>query len=207
MRRVRRSSSQAIDESEQYYQGMNAVQDLKRGEAQDEGDFWVDEKERQVFLTEQGHQKVEAWLVEKGLVGQDTTLYDAANIHLMYYLHATLRAHFCYQKDVDYLVKDGQVVIVDEHTGRTMDGRRWADGLHQAVEAKEGVAIQQENQTMASITFQNYFRLYDTLAGMTGTADTEAFELRQIYGLDVVVIPTNLPLARIDEVIAFMSLK
>ncbi len=162
------------------------------------GDFSVDEKARQTFLSEEGHQHVEEMLSEAGLLAEGTSLYDPNNIMLMHHVNAALRAHALFQKNVEYIVKDGQVIIVDEFTGRTMPGRRWSDGLHQAVEAKEGVDIQNENQTLASITFQNYFRLYKKLAGMTGTADTEAFEFQQIYGLEVVVIPTNQPMIRDD---------
>ena len=163
------------------------------------GDFSVDEKGRQVFLSDQGHEKVEQMLGEMGLLAEGESLYDASNIMLMHHVMAALRAHALFQRNVDYIVRDGQIVIVDEFTGRTMPGRRWSDGLHQAIEAKEGVRIQQENQTLASITFQNYFRLYEKLAGMTGTADTEAFEFQQIYGLEVVVIPTNKPMIRDDQ--------
>jgi preprotein translocase subunit SecA len=163
------------------------------------GDYSVDEKSRQVFLSDQGHEKVEQMLSDTGLLAEGQSLYDPSNIMLMHHVMAALRAHALFQRNVDYIVRDGQIVIVDEFTGRTMPGRRWSDGLHQAVEAKEGVPIQQENQTLASITFQNYFRLYDKLSGMTGTADTEAFEFQQIYGLEVVVIPTNQPMIRDDQ--------
>jgi len=162
------------------------------------GDYSVDEKQKQVYLTEEGHEHVEEELARAGLLAEGQSLYDAANLMLMHHLNAALRAHVLYQKDVDYIVKDNQVVIVDEFTGRTMPGRRWSEGLHQAVEAKEGVKIQNENQTLASITFQNYFRLYEKLAGMTGTADTEAAEFAQIYNLEVVVVPTNQPMIRND---------
>ena len=162
------------------------------------GDFSVDEKARQVFLSEEGHQHVEEMLTEAGLLPQGASLYDANNIMLMHHVNAALRAHALFHRNVEYIVKDGQVIIVDEFTGRTMPGRRWSDGLHQAVEAKEEVPIQNENQTLASITFQNYFRLYEKLAGMTGTADTEAYEFQSIYGLEVVVIPTNQPMIRND---------
>ncbi|MES1949436.1 preprotein translocase subunit SecA [Salinisphaera sp. S4-8] len=162
------------------------------------GDYSPEEKNKQVFLTEDGHQKVERLMREAGLLDEQESLYDANNVALMHHMNAALRAHVLYQRDVDYIIADGQIVIVDEFTGRTMPGRRWSDGLHQAIEAKEGVKIQKENQTLASITFQNFFRLYDKLAGMTGTADTEAFEFQSIYGLEVVVIPTNKPLLRKD---------
>ncbi len=163
------------------------------------GDFSVDEKARQLYLSEEGHEKVEDMLAELGLLAEGESLYDAANIVLMHHVYAALRAHALFQKNVDYIVRDGQIIIVDEFTGRTMPGRRWSEGLHQAVEAKEGIAIQQENQTLASITFQNLFRLYPKLSGMTGTADTEAYEFQQIYGLEVVVIPTNVPMIREDR--------
>ena len=163
------------------------------------GDYSVDEKMRQVYLSEEGHEHVEQMLVEIGLLEEGGGLYDPSNIVLMHHVYAALRAHALFQKNVDYIVRDGQVIIVDEFTGRTMPGRRWSEGLHQAVEAKEGVAIQSENQTMASITFQNLFRLYPKLSGMTGTADTEAYEFQQIYGLEVVVIPTNQPMIREDR--------
>lgn len=163
-----------------------------------EGDYTLDEKVKQAYLTEQGHQHVEELMVEAGLLEEGDSLYAATNISLMHHLNACLRAHTLFSKDVDYIVKNNQIIIVDEHTGRTMEGRRWSDGLHQAIEAKENVEIQQENQTLASITFQNYFRLFNKLAGMTGTADTEAYEFQQIYGLEVVVIPTNRPIQRKD---------
>ena len=163
------------------------------------GDFTVDEKARQVYLTEAGHEKIEDLLVEAGMLAEGDSLYSATNISLMHHVYAAIRAHALFQRDVDYVVKDGEVIIVDEFTGRTMPGRRWSEGLHQAIEAKEGVTIQQENQTLASITFQNYFRLYDKLSGMTGTADTEAFEFHEIYGLEVVVIPTHRPMIREDR--------
>jgi preprotein translocase subunit SecA len=164
-----------------------------------DGDFTLDEKNRQVELTEAGHQKVEEELVRMGLLAEGDSLYAATNLGLLHHVHAALKAHFLFKRDVQYMVVDREVVIVDEHTGRAMPGRRWSEGIHQAIEAKEGVPIQNETQTLASTTFQNYFRLYDTLSGMTGTADTEAFEFRQIYGLDVVVIPTNRPMVRKDH--------
>ncbi len=163
------------------------------------GDYTLDLKAKQAHVTEEGHSKVEALMVQHGLLQDGESLYDPGNIRLLHHLNAALRAHAIYRRDVDYVVKDGEVVIVDEFTGRTMPGRRWGDGLHQAVEAKEGVSIRQENQTVASITFQNYFRLYNNLSGMTGTADTEAFEFQSIYGLEVVVIPTHRPMVRDDQ--------
>ena len=163
------------------------------------GDYTVDEKAKQAHVTEDGHSRVEELMLKSGLLGEGESLYDPGNIRLLHHLNAALRAHAMYRRDVEYVVKDGEVVIVDEFTGRTMPGRRWGDGLHQAVEAKEGVAVRQENQTVASITFQNYFRLYNNLSGMTGTADTEAFEFQQIYGLEVVVIPTHKPMVRDDQ--------
>ncbi len=162
------------------------------------GDYTVDEKERQVYFTERGHKAVEKYCCQIGLLRDNESLYDTKNIKLMHYLNAALRAHTLFHRDVDYIVKNREIVIVDEHTGRTMEGRRWSDGLHQAIEAKENVGIRQENQTLASITFQNFFRLYDKLSGMTGTADTEAYEFQQIYGLEVTVIPTNRPINRQD---------
>ncbi len=163
------------------------------------GDFTIDEKQKQVYLTEDGMAHVEELMVKSGLLKEDDSLYDANNLNLVHHLNAALRAHHLFKKDVDYIIKDGEVVIVDEFTGRTLAGRRWSEGLHQSVEAKEGVPIQKENQTLASITFQNYFRLYDKLAGMTGTADTEAYEFQSIYSLEVVVIPTAMPMIRDDK--------
>lgn len=162
------------------------------------GDYWVDEKAKQVYLSDQGHQHVEEILMKAGLIKNGSSLYSPQNIILMHHLIASLRAHAIFQRDHDYVVQNGEVVIVDEFTGRLMPGRRWSDGLHQAIEAKEGVKINQENQTMASITFQNYFRMYSKLAGMTGTADTEAYEFQDIYGLETVVIPTHRKMIRID---------
>jgi len=164
----------------------------------DRGDYTIDEKAKQAHITEEGHSRVEELMGQAGLLTPGESLYDSGNIKLLHHLTSALRAHAMYQRDVDYIVKDGEVVIVDEFTGRTMPGRRWGDGLHQAVEAKEGVSIKQENQTVASITFQNYFRLYNNLSGMTGTADTEAAEFQQIYGLEVVVIPTHKEMIRND---------
>jgi len=172
---------------------------VKQEEEEGPGDYMPDEKTKQVYLTEEGHQHVEELMTKAGLLQPGESLYDAANIKLMHHLMAALRAHAMYQRDVDYIVKDGEIVIVDEFTGRTMPGRRWSDGLHQAVEAKEGVRVKEENQTIASITFQNFFRMYQKLAGMTGTADTEAFEFQSIYGLEVVVIPTHRPMVRADH--------
>lgn len=188
------------NENSELYLKINALIPKLSPQADEEaeGDYLVDEKLKQVLLSEAGHLHVEALLDEAELLEQGTSLYDVANIGLMHHLNAALRANALYQRNVDYIVKDGEVIIVDEFTGRTMPGRRWSEGLHQAVEAKEGVPIQNENQTLASITFQNYFRLYERLSGMTGTADTEAYEFQQIYGLEVVVIPTNRPLARKD---------
>jgi len=163
------------------------------------GDYTVDEKTKQAYLTEGGHEKVESMLTRAGILEEGGSLYDAANIRLMHHVTAAIRAHAVFNRDVDYIVQGGEVVIVDEFTGRTMPGRRWSDGLHQAVEAKEGVSVKEENQTVASITFQNYFRMYEKLAGMTGTADTEAYEFQTIYGLEVVVIPTHRPMVRDDQ--------
>jgi len=162
-------------------------------------DFYVDEKMRQVELTDPGHEKVERLLVSRGLLKEGDSLYAATNLTLLHQLQSALRAHYLFHKEVEYIVQEQQIVLIDEHTGRTMQGRRLSEGLHQAIEAKEGVPIQNESQTLASTTFQNYFRIYDKLAGMTGTADTEAYEFHQIYGLDVVVIPTNRPMVRIDD--------
>ena len=172
---------------------------LTTKEEEEEGDFSVDEKNKSVHITEQGHELIEKVLVEEGILAENDSLYSATNINLVHYLNAALRGLVLFEKDVHYIVRDNQIIIVDEFTGRTMEGRRWSEGLHQAIEAKEGVDIQNENQTLASITFQNYFRLYNKLSGMTGTADTEAEELLQIYNLEVVIIPTNKPAARIDN--------
>ncbi len=193
--------SGATEESTEVYIKANAIIPYltRQEKEQGDGDYWVDEKERQVHLTEKGHEQVEHLMVQHGLMQAGTSLYDATNIRLMHYLSASLRAHSLFKKDVEYIVKDNQVIIVDEFTGRIMPGRRWSEGLHQAIEAKEHVTIQNENQTLASITFQNYFRLYEKLSGMTGTADTEAFELNKIYGLEVVVIPTHRQMVRKDH--------
>src|SRR5690242_7831102 len=169
------------------------------GEPPEPGDYFVDEKQKQVHLSEEGMEHAEQLLREAGVLEGDSGLYDARNLAIVHHLNAGLRAHALYQRDVDYIVRDGEVIIVDEFTGRTLPGRRWSDGLHQAVEAKEGVPIQRENQTLATITFQNLFRMYKKLSGMTGTADTEAYEFQQIYGLEVVVIPTHKPMVRKDN--------
>ena len=197
-------SGQAEDSSELYRNINLVVPTLVQQEEEDKegedstGDFTVDEKAKQIYLTELGQVHIEEIMIEKGLMQQGDSLFSAANITLLHHVMAALRAHKLFQKDVDYIVKDDEIVIVDEHTGRTMEGRRWSEGLHQAVEAKEGVNIQNENQTLASITFQNFFRIYNKLSGMTGTADTEAFEFNHIYGLETVVIPTNQPMVRKD---------
>lgn len=197
-------SGPAEDSSEMYTRVDKLIPKLIRQEKEDsdtfqgEGHFSVDEKARQVHLTERGLVLIEEMLVDAGIMEEGESLYSPTNIMLMHHVTAALRAHVLFTRDVDYIVKDGEVIIVDEHTGRTMQGRRWSDGLHQAVEAKEGVDIQNENQTLASITFQNYFRLYEKLAGMTGTADTEAFEFSSIYKLDTIVVPTNRPMVRKD---------
>ena len=191
--------SGAADDSSELYKTVNRLIPKLSPELEaQEGDFTVDEKQRSIELTEQGHEKVEGMLIEAGLLQEDDSLYAATNLGLLHHVHSGLRAHVLFQRDVEYIVQEGQVVLIDEHTGRTMPGRRLSEGLHQAIEAKEGVKIQSESQTLASTTFQNFFRLYDKLAGMTGTADTEAFEFRQIYGLDCVVIPTNVPMKRDD---------
>ncbi len=193
-------SGPADDSPELYIRVNRVVPGLIKQDAEDgEGDFWVDEKGKQVHLSEAGMEHAEALLVEAGILNAETEgLYAAQNLTVVHHLNAALRAHAIYQRDVDYIVRDGEVVIVDEFTGRTLAGRRWSDGLHQAVEAKEGVPVQRENQTLASITFQNLFRMYKKLSGMTGTADTEAYEFQSIYNLEVVVIPTNRPTIRKD---------
>ena len=202
-------SGQAEDQTDLYMAINRIVPQLEQQEGEADphtgegitkaGDFTIDEKTHQVFLTERGHENAERILFEMGLIAEGASLYDPANITLMHHLYAALRANHLYHRDQHYVVQDGEMVIVDEFTGRLMSGRRWSEGLHQAVEAKEGVAIQPENQTMASITFQNYFRLYGKLAGMTGTADTEAYEFQEIYGLETVVMPPNRPSRRDDQ--------
>jgi len=191
--------SGAAEDSSELYRTINKLIPKLSPELEgQEGDYTVDEKQRQIELTEAGHEKIEEMLMTAKLLAEDDSLYAATNLGLLHHVHSGLRAHVLFQRDVEYIVQDGQVVLIDEHTGRTMPGRRLSEGLHQAIEAKEGVNIQSESQTLASTTFQNYFRLYDKLAGMTGTADTEAFEFRQIYGLEVLVIPTNKPMTRND---------
>jgi preprotein translocase subunit SecA len=193
-------SGPAEESTELYLKINQLVPRLKRQETEEgEGDYWADEKTRQVHLSDAGHERAEELIAEAGLIAPGESLYDAANIRLMHHLNAALRAHALYHRDVEYIVRNGEVIIVDEFTGRTMPGRRWSDGLHQAIEAKEGVRVREENQTVASITFQNYFRMYSKLSGMTGTADTEAFEFQSIYGLEVVVIPTHRPMIRKDH--------
>ena len=204
--------SGAAEESTRLYQVLNQVaptlieqpfDDTPRvfGEEVPEptADFTVDEKNRQIELTELGHQKVEDALIQLELLGEGDSLYSSSNLNLLHHVLAALKAHSLFKRDVDYMITNSEVVIVDEHTGRAMPGRRWSDGIHQAIEAKEGLPIQNESQTLASTTFQNYFRLYNKLSGMTGTADTEAFEFKQIYGLDVVVVPTHRPMVRQDH--------
>jgi preprotein translocase subunit SecA len=193
-------SGQSDDNVDIYYKLNELPPKLTRQqEEKGPGDYWVDEKGHQVLLSEEGHEKAEQLLASAGLTAPGTSLYDAQNISLVHHLYAALRAHALFHRDQHYVVQNGEVIIVDEFTGRLMSGRRWSDGLHQAVEAKEGVPIQRENQTLASITFQNYFRMYAKLAGMTGTADTEAFEFQQIYHLETMVIPTHMPMVRKDE--------
>jgi preprotein translocase subunit SecA len=204
--------SGASEESSEFYVKLNALlpqlkkrdkdpKDTPAGSSEESsgGDFFVDEKSKQAFLTEEGHQTLEKILTAAGLISAEESLYSPKNIALMHYINAVLRAQNLYHRDVAYVVQNNEIVIVDEHTGRAMPGRRWSDGLHQAIEAKEGLRVKGENQTLASITFQNFFRLYEKLSGMTGTADTEAYELHQIYGLEVVVIPTHRPMIRVDH--------
>jgi preprotein translocase subunit SecA len=191
--------SGAAEDSSALYQRMNKlIPSLNPHSEESPGDYIIDEKTRQVELTEEGHQKIESLLESEGLLQEGDSLYNATNLGLLHHVQSALKAHYLFTKDVEYIVQEGQVVLIDEHTGRTMSGRRLSEGLHQAIEAKEGVHIQSESQTLASTTFQNYFRQYQKLAGMTGTADTEAYEFHQIYGLPVVVIPTNMPVARND---------
>ena len=189
------------EDSPQLYIAVNKIvpRMVRQAEENGEGDYWVDEKQKQVHLSEAGMQHADELLREAGVIDQDSGLYDSKNLAVVHHLNAALRANGIYQRDVDYIVRDGEVIIVDEFTGRTLPGRRWSDGLHQAVEAKEGVPIQRENQTLATVTFQNLFRMYKKLSGMTGTADTEAFEFQSIYGLEVVVIPTHKPMIRKDN--------
>ena len=202
--------SGASDDSSALYKRINAIiPSLEQGEPvpdvpkfekriEPDGDYVIDEKQRHVELTEQGHQNVEQILIKDGLLEADDSLYAPTNLNLLHHIYTALRAQNLFTKNVEYIVQNGGIVLVDEHTGRTMPGRRLSEGLHQALEAKEGLAIQAESQTLASTTFQNFFRLYNKLSGMTGTADTEATEFHQIYGLDVVVIPTNVPTVRQD---------
>lgn len=191
------------EDSSHLYSAINTIppklQPQKEEKVADGGHFWIDEKQRSVEMTEVGYETVEQELIQMGLLAEGESLYSATNLNLVHHVSAAIRAHFLFQRDVHYIIHDGEVVIVDEHTGRTMPGRRWSEGLHQAVEAKEGLEIQPENQTLATTTFQNYFRLYKKLSGMTGTADTEAAEMKEIYGLDVVIIPTHRPMIRNDQ--------
>jgi len=191
------------DDSSQLYAAINSIPPKltpqKEEKVADGGHFWIDEKQRSVEMTEIGYETVEDELIKMGLLAEGESLYSSANLNLVHHVTAAIRAHYLYQRNVQYIINDGEVIIVDENTGRTMPGRRWSDGLHQAVEAKEGLEIQPENQTLATTTFQNYFRLYKKLSGMTGTADTEAAEMKEIYGLDVVLIPTHRPMIRNDQ--------
>ncbi len=190
------------EDSSQLYAAINTIppklRPQKEEKVADGGHFWIDEKQRSVEMTEIGYETVEQELIQMGLLAEGESLYSAANLNLVHHITAAIRAHYLYQRNVHYIINDGEVIIVDENTGRTMPGRRWSEGLHQAVEAKEGLEIQPENQTLATTTFQNYFRLYQKLSGMTGTADTEAAEMKEIYGLDVVIIPTHRPMIRKD---------
>ena len=193
-------SGPAEESPDLYIKVNRIIPSLTRQEEEEgEGDYWVDEKQKQIHLSEAGQENAERLLREAGILDEDEGLYDPQNIHVVHHLNAGVRAHAIYQRDVDYIVRDGEVIIVDEFTGRTLKGRRWSDGLHQAVEAKEGVPVQRDNQTLASVTFQNLFRMYNKLSGMTGTADTEASEFQSIYGLEVVVIPTHRPMVRVDN--------
>ena len=191
------------EDSSQLYAAINSIPPTLRPQKEekvaDGGHFWIDEKQRTVEMTEIGYETVEDALIQMGLLAEGESLYSSANLNLVHHVSAAIRAHYLYQRNVQYIIKDGEVIIVDENTGRTMPGRRWSEGLHQAVEAKEGLEIQPENQTLATTTFQNYFRLYKKLSGMTGTADTEAAEMKEIYGLDVVLIPTHRPMIRNDQ--------
>jgi preprotein translocase subunit SecA len=201
-------SGAAEDSSELYRKINKFIPKLspRSGEEAEDGDFVIDEKQRTVELTEDGHERIETMLIDEGLLASDDSLYASTNLGLLHHVNAALRAHNLFHRNVEYIVQNGQIVLIDEHTGRTMTGRRLSEGLHQAIEAKENVNIQAESQTMASTTFQNYFRLYEKLSGMTGTADTEAFEFRQIYGLECIVIPTNIPMKRKDmNDLVFMS--
>ena len=193
--------SGATDESSKLYKKINSlVKGLKYGNEDDEsGDYFLDEKTKQAFLTEKGHDKYESLLLKSKIIGDDESLYDPNNISLLHYISTALRAHYLFVKDVDYIVEDSKVIIIDEFTGRKMPGRRWGDGLHQSIEAKENLSIENENQTLASITFQNYFRIYDKLSGMTGTADTESQEFQEIYKLEVILIPSHKKMIRIDH--------
>ena len=193
--------SGSAEDSTELYRQVNDIPALliRQKEEKGPGDYWVDEKQHQVYLSDAGHEHVEKILIERGMIKDNTSLYSAQNIMIMSHLIASLRAHTLFHRDQHYVVQNGEIVIVDEFTGRLMPGRRWSDGLHQAIESKEGVEIKQENQTLASITFQNYFRMYKKLAGMTGTADTEAYEFQDIYGLETVVIPTHRKMIRVDE--------
>ena len=193
-------SGQSENKTDLYLKIDKLVPQLKQQDKEDaDGDFWIDEKAHQAILSEKGHERTELMLVKMGILEKESNLYDATNINLLHHVNSALKAHYLFIKDKDYVVKDGAITIVDEFTGRMMPGRRWSDGLHQAVEAKEGVVIQKENQTMASITFQNYFRMYSKLAGMTGTADTEAEEFNQIYGLETIIVPPHRPTIRMDN--------
>ena len=197
-------SGEVDEDASKFKQVLSMLKDLQPGQAATEttpetGDFIIEVQDKQVFLTDAGHEKLEHAMAKEGLLLEAQSLYSALNAKLLFWVNACLRAMHCYHKDVDYIVQAGQVVIVDEHTGRTMPGRRWSDGLHQAIEALEGVEVHNENRTLASITFQNFFRLYQKLSGMTGTADTEAYEFHQIYQLEVAVLPTHRPMIRLDK--------
>ena len=202
--------SGSVDDRSDLYVSINRIIPILSQQKEEDGpgDFTIDEKSKQAYLTEDGNDTIERLLNENGVINGDHGLYDAVNIPVLHHLNAAMRAHSLFKKDVDYIIKDNEVIIVDEFTGRTMPGRRWSDGLHQAIEAKESVPIQNENQTLATITYQNYFRLYNKLSGMTGTADTEAFEFQQIYGLEVIVVPTHKDMIRDDQPdVIFLSAK